>query len=67
MAESGAAEAPGVEGDAALIAGVMDGVKQSFIDEGVDPEVLEDVMYLCVITYWGYSTVCQYCRLMCVV
>ena len=51
MAESGAAEAQGVEGDAALIAGVMDGVKQSFIDEGVDPEVLEDVMYLCVIIY----------------
>ena len=34
MAEGGASA-----GDATIIAGVMDGVKQSFIDEGVDPQV----------------------------
>jgi len=38
----------GKEEDLAIISGVLDGVKQSFVDEGVDPVILEQLQQLWV-------------------
>jgi len=48
MATCGAGSTLGKEEDLAIISGVLDGVKQSFVDEGVDPVILEQLQQLWV-------------------
>jgi len=46
MASCEAGSTLGKEEDLAIISGVLDGVKQSFVDEGVDPVILEQLQQL---------------------
>merc|ERR1719430_2878232 len=48
MATCGSGSTLGKEEDLAIISGVLDGVKQSFVDEGVDPVILEQLQQLWV-------------------
>jgi len=48
MASCGSGSTLGKEEDLAIISGVLDGVKQSFVDEGVDPLILEQLQQLWV-------------------
>jgi len=48
MASCGSGPTLGKEEDLAIISGVLDGVKQSFVDEGVDPVILEQLQQLWV-------------------
>jgi hypothetical protein len=48
MASCGSGNTLGKEEDLAIISGVLDGVKQSFVDEGVDPLILEQLQQLWV-------------------